>query len=157
MFRRREASRVEAALCGVERPISNVPEIDLPKLRISLAHPLQDSDCRCPERNAQYHTPPGCQRKGKADGDQQSDEHELAVTPEKLVGTIGAFVNHHFSERLRILHALNHCCVDAERRRQQRSGEYQDRNDQANHARASAELTQLPAPQHGASGNCNSN
>ena len=43
----------QAALRRIERPVPDVPHVDLPQHRIGLAHPLQDGDGPDPERHGQ--------------------------------------------------------------------------------------------------------
>jgi hypothetical protein len=64
------------------------------KHRIGLTHPLQDGDRPDPEADSENDAPQCCEAESEADGNEQRDKHQFAITAENLVRAVRRLVNH---------------------------------------------------------------
>ena len=81
------------------------------------------------------------------------DQHQFPIATQQEVGPIGGLVDGHFPWLVGSVHDLDHRCGNTECAGKHRSCEDQHGNDEANHAGATAELGQFTAPEHGPTGN----
>ena len=132
--------RQQPAFRGIERPVPDMPYVNLPEQWIGLPHALKHRHCSDPKRNAQADSPPTPQTECEANCGKHRDQHQFAIPAEDLVRSVRRLVDHDLSRPVGSLHGLHHRRVDAECAGKQRGCENQHGNHQPDHAGAASEL-----------------